>query len=336
MSERDSGVVVTTPASRAAWAQLLADSNALAFQTPAWLDCICDVAGYHDASRLYVTEEQKTILLPLVGRVVARGIVEELSLPFGWGFGGLIAPGGIDERDMAVVIDDLVSRSQERVSVRPNPLDASIWERAAGDRAQRVPRRAHILELEGGAAAVWEKRFRGEARTAVRKAERSAVVVEADTTGRLVPAFYDLYRRSFQRWARASGERWLAAWWRRRREEPLRKYRVIADRLGEGCRVWVARVRNRPAAAIVVLTQGENASYWRGAMDERLAGPARANYLLHWQAIEHAASSGCRYYHMGETGPAAAGLNQFKTRFGAEPQPYFEYRFGSPPTGPSA
>ena len=328
MTERDSGNLVTTPAPRATWTELLRDSDALAFQTPLWLDCICEVTGYQDASRLYVTEQGKRILLPLVSRSVSGGVVDEMSLPYGWGFGGLLAPGGIDERDVDLVLGDLISRPERRISVRPNPLGVSTWEQVAGDRVQRVTRRAHILALEGGAPAVWERRFRGEARTAVRKAERSAVVVEADTTGRLVPDFYELYRRSFQRWARGSGEHSLAARWRRRREEPLEKYRLIADRLGEGCRIWLASVGGRPAAAIVVLTQGENASYWRGAMDERLAGPVRANYLLHWRAIEHAAASGCRYYHMGETGPAAAGLNQFKTRFGAEPHAYFEYGIG--------
>jgi hypothetical protein len=326
--ERPSGALVKTPAPRATWADVLEEADALAFQTPVWLDCICEVTGYRDASRLYVTEEGKTIVLPLVSRTVAHGVVEELSLPYGWGFGGLLAPGGIDERDIDGVVGDLVSRPQRRISVRPNPLGVSIWEGAVGERVQRVSRRAHILALEGGPEVVWEKRFRGEARTAVRKAERSAVVVEADTTGRLVPAFYELYRRSFQRWARGSGEHSLATRWRRRREEPLKKYRLVAERLGEGSRIWLASIGGSPAAAIVVLTQGENASYWRGAMDERLAGPVRANYLLHWHAIEHAASSGCRYYHMGETGPAAAGLNQFKTRFGAEPHAYFEYRIG--------
>jgi hypothetical protein len=331
--EPDPRVLVTTPPSRDAWTDLLGDSDALAFQTPFWLDCICDVTGYRDASRLYVTEEGRTILLPLVaGSAASSGAVEEMSLPYGWGFGGLIVPGGIEDRDVEAVLSDLVSQQHRRISVRPNPLAMSTWERAAGDRVQRVSRLAHILALDGGPAVVWARRFRGEARTAVRKAERSGVIIEADTTGRLVPAFYELYRQSFQRWARRSGGLSLAANWRRRRQEPLRKYQLIADRLGERCRIWLARIGGEPAAAIIVLTQGENASYWRGAMDERLAGPSRANYLLHWHAIEHAASSGCRYYHMGETGPGDLGLTQFKTRFGAEPHPYFEYRFG-PPAG---
>jgi lipid II:glycine glycyltransferase (peptidoglycan interpeptide bridge formation enzyme) len=59
-------------------------------------------------------------------------------------------------------------------------------------------------------------------------------------------------------------------------------------------------------------------------MDKELAGPTRANYLLHRLAIEDACAAGCHHYHMGETG-ASKSLAQFKTRFGAHPYPYAEY-----------
>ena len=79
----------------------------------------------------------------------------------------------------------------------------------------------------------------------------------------------------------------------------------------------------RPAAAILVLQSG-NAHYTRGMMDKSLAGPTRANYLLHSLAIEQACDAGCRHYHMGESG-SSRSLAQFKTRFGARPRPYAEY-----------
>ncbi len=93
--------------------------------------------------------------------------------------------------------------------------------------------------------------------------------------------------------------------------------------LGEACRIWVAWHNGQPAAAILVL-QGSNASYIRGMMDKELAGPTRANYLLHRLAIEEACEAGCRYYDMGESG-SSTSLAQFKTRFGARPCPYAEY-----------
>ena len=45
---------VVTPAPREAWqAAYEADPEALVTQSPEWLDCICAVGAYEDASRLY-------------------------------------------------------------------------------------------------------------------------------------------------------------------------------------------------------------------------------------------------------------------------------------------
>jgi hypothetical protein len=94
--------------------------------------------------------------------------------------------------------------------------------------------------------------------------------------------------------------------------------------LRDACRISVAWTpEGEPAAAILVL-QGRNAHYTRGMMNKDLAGPTRANYLLHKIAIEDACTAGCRHYHMGESGPSSS-LAQFKTRFGASPHPYAEY-----------
>jgi lipid II:glycine glycyltransferase (peptidoglycan interpeptide bridge formation enzyme) len=109
---------------------------------------------------------------------------------------------------------------------------------------------------------------------------------------------------------------------RGRRRDPIEKLQAIAG-LGEACRIWAAFKDGRPAAAIVVL-QGANAHYTRGAMDKELAGPTRANYLLHSLAIEDACAAGCRHYHMGETGRSES-VAQFKTRFGAKPYHYAQY-----------
>jgi hypothetical protein len=94
--------------------------------------------------------------------------------------------------------------------------------------------------------------------------------------------------------------------------------------LGDACRIWVAWLDREPAAAILVL-QGANVNDARGAMNKELAAPTCANHLIQSLAIEEACSSGCRYYHMGETGPSAS-LAHYKSSFGAQPYPYAEYR----------
>lgn len=209
-------------------------------------------------------------------------------------------------------------------SIRPNPLHAELWTCARPSASVAIPRRAHVLDLSDGADEIW-RRFHQSARRGVRKAERSGVEVECDTTGRLVPVFHRLLETSTERWAAQQHEPAVLARLRARRRDPLRKFKQLAASLGEAMRIWVAWKDGVPVASTVVLC-GTNASYTRGAMDKELAGPCHANDLLQWRAIEDAITSGCRSYHLGESG-WSSGLARFKEKLGAHPLPYSEYRF---------
>jgi Acetyltransferase (GNAT) domain len=316
---------VISPAPRDVWRAVVgADPNALAFHTPEWTDCLCEFGPFEDSSRLYELDGGRQVVLPMVRRRDRPvSLVTEASLPPTWSPCGVVAPGGTRMEDIAAVLADVRRRRVLRVALRPGPLDADAWGRAQPADAFVLPRLAHVLDLEGGFESVWEQRFSGTARTAVRKAERMRLTVERDTCGRLVPVMYQLFERSLERWARQQHEWLRLARWRRRRLDPIAKLEAIAATLGEACHIWVAWCQRRPAAAIMVL-HGRNASYVRGMMDKELAGPTRANYLLHRLAIEEACAAGCRYYDMGETG-VSASLAQFKTRFGARPYAYAEY-----------
>jgi lipid II:glycine glycyltransferase (peptidoglycan interpeptide bridge formation enzyme) len=170
---------------------------------------------------------------------------------------------------------------------------------------------------------VWKTRFTGSARTNVRKAERSQLTIEKDTTGRLLPVFYGLYELSIDRWAGGNRVQQRLARWQAHRRDPLRKLERIADHLGDDCSVWVAWHQGQPAAS-VILVRGSSTSYTKGAMNKDLAGPTRANYILHKLAIEDACDRRCSYYHMGDTGNSRP-LAQFKTRLGAAAYPYSEF-----------
>jgi lipid II:glycine glycyltransferase (peptidoglycan interpeptide bridge formation enzyme) len=165
---------------------------------------------------------------------------------------------------------------------------------------------------------VW-KRFRSSARNQIRKAERSDLSVERDTSGRCISTFYDLYLSWTRRRAKEAGlPAWLTTHLARRRQ-PLRHFKIIAAALGDNCRVWVARHRGEAVASVITLVFGQHAVYWHGFSDKAAAAPMSANSLLQHLAIQDACEAGCRYYSMGESG-GVGSLIQFKQQFGATPR----------------
>jgi hypothetical protein len=284
------------------------------------------MGDHEDASRLYETAEGRQLVLPMVrDKGLPAALTTEASLPHGWGIGGLVTDGCAYPHEITAVLAELASRSVLRTSVRPHPLAADSWTATAPPGAVEVPHVTHVLKLEGDFEWVWMKRFSSKTRNKIRKAERSGLVIECDTSGKLVPVFYDLYLRWLEHRARQrSMPLWLARW-RGQRREPLRKFQLVAQALGDACRILVAWRDGRPVASSILLIFGANAIYWRNASDRELAGPTRANDLLQRMMIEDACLAGCQYYHMGESG-GVASLMHFKQRFGARAHRYVEYR----------
>jgi hypothetical protein len=317
---------VTSPAPRPLWRDLYRqDEEALPSQSPLWLDCLCALGHHRDASRLYEFADGQQLLLPLVKR---RGLPEiaglQASLPHAWGMGGVLAKRSLSSKDLVAVFDDQARRRFLSMSVVPNPRQGALWESARPADAMKIPRRAHVIDLEGGFDKVWRERFASRTRSKVRRAEKSGLVIERDTSGKLMPVFHQLFRLSVDRWAEQQNEpRWLAHW-RAEQRDPLKKLEHIARYMGEACNVWVAWKDERPVASLLVM-MGHNADYMMGAMDKDLAAETHANPLLQKLAIEHACEAGCRFYHMGESGESA-GIAGFKESLGAQPYPYPELR----------
>lgn len=317
---------VISPAPREVWWRLLTlDPEAMVSQSPGWIDCICASGRYEDASRLYETVDGRQFILPMVRRQYWPPLLAiEESPPASWGIGGLVAGDELRVEDYAAVFQELAARPVMRTSIKPNPRTARLWAVAQPANIMAIPRLSHVLDLTGGFDTVWSKRFKSKTRNSIRKAERSGLVVECDTTGRTVSAFYDMFLKSLDRWAKHQHEpRWMARW-RGQQRDPKQKIERMVHMMGDASRIWMAWYQGAPAAAILVL-QGANAHYTRGVMDINLAGPTNANHLLQRLAIEDACQAGCRMYHMGESG-GSVSLAHFKSQFGAQPHPYAEYR----------
>jgi hypothetical protein len=309
---------VITPVPRALWESLIElDADAVVSQSPAWRDALCASGGYRDVSRLYEFPSGRNVILPLARRRrTPRRLATAASWPGAWGVGGPISQDGrIDGAEAAAVLADAARWGGLGVAIQLRYNADRSWLSEAG-RFQVEDHGFLVLDLAGGFGHVWEHRFRGTARTAIRKAERSGIDVEVDRSGRLLPEFGDLYDKSIQRWAGMQHEPLRLTRWRTMRETSPRILASAARSFGQDCTVWVARSGGAPVAAIIVLRAGAYAKYWRGAMDKERAGPLRANELLHRLAIEDACREGYRFYDMGFARPGSH-LAEFKKKLGA-------------------
>jgi hypothetical protein len=315
---------VVSPAPRADWIGARADDpDALPTQSPEWLDAVCASGTWADASRLYRAPDGRRIVLPMARRRLAGPLGVEASQPTHWGFGGIVADGGVTAADVDLVLRDLGSRRVAWQGIRPNPLHGRLYAASVPRHGVVIDRCAHVLDLAGGDEVVW-KGFADSRRRAIRKAEKSAVEVEVDTRGRLLPEFFELYAQNEARWAEQQHEPAALAKLRTRFRDTIGKWQQIARHLDGGCHQYLARLDGRAIASIIVLFGG-NAHYTRGAMDKDLAGPVRANDLLMWHAIRDACAAGAPKFHLGDS-RRSTSLSVYKERFGARPHDYPELR----------
>jgi hypothetical protein len=312
---------VASPAPRDTWRRIVAlDDDAMPSQTPEWTETL--PPQWRDASRLYETMDGRQIVLPLATRRRSPGSTVAGSYPPRLGFGGLVADRGVSTGEIAGVIRDLTSDPRLVLWVWPNPLQGEQWTSAAPPTWRATTRHAQVVDVRGGVDEVWA-RMSGNARRGVRRSERMGVTIATDSSGALLPRFFELYAASQARWARASHEPLWLARLRARRDNTASWERVV-HALGDRCRVSVASWKGEPVASVIVV-HGPNAHYTHGAMSDA-AGHCYANYALHWNEMLHAIACGERYYHMGESGTSAS-LARFKQQFGAASIEYADYRY---------
>lgn len=316
---------VTSPAPREMWQRLIAeDPEAMPYQSPEWKDAICAGGRFRDISRYYEFEDGSRIVVPLVAaNAVGPLPLTAGSYPEGCGMGGAVSCGNASAMHLREVLKDLIALRLFSIRIRPNPLQEKRWsEAAAGLGLITRPRRAHVIDLKEGFDYVYRRLFSKGTRVSIQKAERHAVVVKSSSNGDLIPILYALLERSVERWAEQQNEPLWLARFRFARRDPIRKLYQIQEALGASCKVWVAWVDGQPVAASLVL-MGKNVNDSRGAIDRRALGTSRANDLLQKRSIEDACRSGCRFYHLGESGNSAS-LSHFKERFGATHYDYAE------------
>ncbi|MGH3685407.1 MAG: GNAT family N-acetyltransferase [Pseudonocardiaceae bacterium] len=318
---------------RPAWEDLVGqDQNVPLSKTPQWADCICSSDHFSEATLLFRGDDGRRLILPRLRNPSFPGLFS--SPPRHWNLGadasGFLGEGGpASPRETSALIQEIRRRSGLRTRIVVGKDDAQAWASAAPSTVYSIARTSQVLDLRGGFSAVWSKRFTSKARSNSRKAERRGVVVESDSTGRLIPVFDVLYRSSVDRWAQDRNYPVTLMRWLAQRQHPQRKFAAVARSLGEGCTVWIAWRQGEPIAGIINLTRGPRVTYWRGAMDKERSCGTGANELLHRCAIEAACAGERQSYDFGLS--QTADLRKFKGTFGAGEVPVHIYYFESLP-----
>lgn len=320
---------VVSPVPRTTWHAVLAsDPGATALQTPEYFAGVLAGTGGRDASRLYVLADGRRLVLPLVQERSLPGLRRLADYPGGFGHGSLLATGGLRDSDVRTVVRDLRGQALS-VRLGGGHHTAEQWAAGVDSGATAEPRRVDVVDLTPGWDEVFGHGFSRSARANVRKAERAGVEVEVDATGRLIGVFYDLYLSWVERSLSRSDLPAPVARWSALRQEPRHKFEAVAAALGDSCRVFVAWHRGRPVASCITLVHGRHAIGWRSYSIKDLAGPVCANNLVQARALADAATSGCHFFDLGQSGETASLLS-YKRSLGATARAVVDLRIEPP------
>ncbi|MEO8075170.1 MAG: GNAT family N-acetyltransferase [Acidobacteriota bacterium] len=156
--------------------------------------------------------------------------------------------------------------------------------------------RTYRVDLSGGEDAVW-RRLKPAMRNKVRKAEKSGVTIEQDTSPAFAPSFFKMLQAVFRR------QNKVPTYGLRRIESVVRLLQ------GSGRLIPLVALRNgEPLASMILLLDRRTAYYWAGASYET-AYPFGANDLLQWRALQLSVARGITVYD-------ACGGGDYKEKFG--------------------
>lgn len=254
-----------------------------------------------------------TGILPLFARGGPYGELVN-SLPFYGSHGGIVTD---SPEARALLLDAYHARVNEpqvlTATVVGNPFSAE--DSLAGVRADVVDRRVAQytpLDAPGAPADPADEllaSYHQKARNLVRKGARQGfdVAVENDS--------WEVLRRIHEETMTAVG----------RAPKPASFYPAVAATLrpGDGYRIYVARERDEPVAALLTLYHGDFVEYFMPVIlhEHRERQPLS---LIIFRAMVDAARDGYRVWNWGGTWLTQDGLYQFKRRWGTQER---EYRY---------
>jgi len=170
----------------------------------------------------------------------------------------------------------------------------------------------HILDLSPSLNDIIRGFHSSCVRRKIRRAEREGLTIDVGRSKALLDDFYNLQVVTRRRHGLPP--------------QPQQWFRNLLATMGEKATIRVARLHDRPIAAILILRHKQTAVYKYGcslASENRRGGMQ----LLLCRAIEEAKAQGIREMDLGRCGIKDIGLAKFKERWGAERREmaYFRY-----------
>ncbi|HXT01136.1 MAG TPA: FemAB family XrtA/PEP-CTERM system-associated protein [Elusimicrobiota bacterium] len=163
--------------------------------------------------------------------------------------------------------------------------------------------RTAVIDLSGGAEAVWNRVLRAKTRNQVRKGMNEGFSVETGP-GQL-GAFFDVFHEHMRDLGSPAHSR--------------RFYESIARNLGDRSEFYVVRDgRDLVAGALLFWVNGTAMNLHTVALHEY--NPRCPNYLLYWKMIEASCARGCTRFDLGRSEADGPNL-AFKEHWGARPLP---------------
>jgi hypothetical protein len=267
------------------------------FHSSAWAKVLSKTYGHQPIYLRCSHCSELTALIPMMEvRTLLRGY-RGICLPFADFCGPLL----FGEGSWAAAIDKLSNLARERKWKYFEVRGEKTLECSATPASSFY---GHTLDLSAGSAALFA-RVRSSARRAVRKAERSGLVVQVVRTRKAIGEFYRLHVRTRRRHGLPP--------------QPVSFFLNIHEHVIEPGLGFVVVVRSgsRPVAAAVFFHFGKKAIYKFGASDERLQ-ELRGNNMAMWEGIRFLAQNGAETLHFGRTALENQGLRRFKLTWGAQ------------------
>lgn len=298
--------------SRERWNEITCQSpDSTFFHTYQWLELLENIYGYKIATKLFLLESGKEVLIPqvVVGKRY-RYFNRTQSLPLGC-YGGFISKEKLTPEENISIALSLIHKNQADSIIHFNPL-AKLNKKIDSCKSHEYI--AQIISLKEDLDFIWHKKFVYKARKQVRKSERNNITFERATKRDQFEAFIEIYRDANKRWKDPNAI-------------PGNFILGLYNLNNHHARLWNLKHENKIIAGllefsfndnIIAWLEASNPSYWKYGIND----------FLYWSAIKEAKKEGYLYYNLGCS--ILPSVRKFKKTLGAEEMVYPVYTLHGP------